>query len=120
MKPLIIFTFALFFSLAMSATVHAQSVPGAEKKDAPAQEQTAPDSKGKKADPAFVDDNNDGIDDRKDAAGKDDEGNGRRRGKGQHRRDAFIDRDGDGINDARCDGFGFRRGNGRQLRGAKK
>lgn len=59
--------------------------------------------------PGFIDEDGDGINDRKQAAGQSDDQSDRRQVRNR-RRDHFIDTDGDGINDERCNGLGIHRG----------
>lgn len=135
MKTLIAVVFLalpLFFASAQDEPARAKQGrakrgDGTEAAQAPAQESKQND--GKAADvnaadpktlaPRFVDENGDGVDDRKAATAG--QGKGAACGKdgnGTRKRDCFIDRDGDGINDNRCGGLGPRMR--RQQAGAAK
>jgi hypothetical protein len=100
------------------ATEAAQA-PAPESKPGDAKAADAKAADPKVVAPRFVDENGDGVDDRKAATAG--QGKGAACGKdgnGTRKRDCFIDRDGDGINDNRCGGLGPRMR--RQQAGAAK
>ena len=85
--------------------------PKVQQPAAKASDATQPTMKG------FVDTNNDGVDDRRQAAksaGDTDKPGARKRTR---MRDNFIDADGDGINDNRCGGMGLQKRAGKGGKG---
>lgn len=116
MKRTALLIAALVFLLCSAAahTAYAQ-----EKKDAkdanPAvqtgQEQSkAAQAQQKDAQPEFVDEDGDGINDNTSMTRRQDDGGQSARQLRERRRDHFIDNDGDGINDNRCGGMGIMQG----------
>ncbi|MCB2205404.1 hypothetical protein KQI65_11710 [bacterium] len=105
MKTYILIPAMLLLLPLFAASAVAQEQP----KKGNAKQETSQNENRQSGGEEFVDEDGDGINDRREEAGQEESQSNRKQIRNR-RRDHFIDVDGDGINDERCNGLGVHSG----------